>query len=57
MVPVAASTGSGVARQLVNATPTPDRRAHIGPAGRFAHLGYEAEIYAWILDRLRPRNP
>jgi oligopeptidase B len=26
--------------------------AHVGPAGRFAHLGYEAEIYAWILDRL-----
>ncbi len=26
--------------------------AHIGPAGRFAHLGYEAEIYAWLLDRL-----
>ena len=26
--------------------------AHVGPAGRFAHLGYEAEIYAWVLDRL-----
>ena len=26
--------------------------AHVGPAGRFAHLGYEAEVYAWILDRL-----
>lgn len=26
--------------------------AHVGPAGRFAHLAYEAEIYAWILDRL-----
>lgn len=26
--------------------------AHVGPAGRFAHLGYEAEIYAWLLDRL-----
>ena len=25
--------------------------AHVGPAGRFAHLGYEAEIYAWILER------
>ncbi|MDZ5623286.1 prolyl oligopeptidase family serine peptidase [Nocardioides sp. HM23] len=30
--------------------------AHVGPAGRFAHLGYEAEIYAWVLDRLRPGN-
>jgi oligopeptidase B len=27
--------------------------SHVGPAGRFAHLAYEAEIYAWILDRLR----
>ena len=26
--------------------------AHVGPSGRFAHLGYEAEIYAWVLDRL-----
>lgn len=26
--------------------------AHAGPSGRFAHLAYEAEIYAWILDRL-----
>jgi oligopeptidase B len=26
--------------------------AHVGPAGRFAHLAYEAEICAWILDRL-----
>jgi oligopeptidase B len=26
--------------------------AHVGPSGRVAHLGYEAEIYAWILDRL-----
>ena len=26
--------------------------AHVGPAGRFAHLGYEAEIYAWVLDRI-----
>ncbi len=26
--------------------------AHIGPSGRFAHLAYEAEVYAWILDRL-----
>ncbi|HRK45693.1 MAG TPA: prolyl oligopeptidase family serine peptidase, partial [Nocardioides sp.] len=26
--------------------------AHVGPAGRFAHLGYEAEVYAWLLDRL-----
>ncbi|NUR09789.1 MAG: S9 family peptidase [Nocardioidaceae bacterium] len=26
--------------------------AHIGPSGRFAHLAYEAEVYAWLLDRL-----
>ena len=26
--------------------------AHVGPAGRFAHLAYEAEVYAWMLDRL-----
>jgi len=26
--------------------------AHAGPSGRYAHLAYEAEIYAWILDRL-----
>ena len=26
--------------------------AHVGPSGRFAHLAYEAEIYAWILDKL-----
>ena len=26
--------------------------AHVGPSGRFAHLGYEAEVYAWILDKL-----
>ncbi|HSV38722.1 MAG TPA: prolyl oligopeptidase family serine peptidase [Nocardioidaceae bacterium] len=26
--------------------------AHVGPSGRFAHLGYEAEIYAWVLDKL-----
>ncbi len=26
--------------------------AHTGPAGRFAHLRYEAEVLAWVLDRL-----
>ncbi len=26
--------------------------AHTGPAGRYAHLRYEAEVYAWVLDRL-----
>ncbi|WP_051548591.1 prolyl oligopeptidase family serine peptidase [Nocardioides sp. URHA0032] len=26
--------------------------AHVGPSGRFGHLAYEAEVYAWILDRL-----
>ena len=25
--------------------------AHVGPSGRFAHLHYEAEVYAWLLDR------
>ena len=25
--------------------------AHVGPSGRFAHLRYEAEVYAWVLDR------
>jgi oligopeptidase B len=24
----------------------------VGPSGRTGHLGYEAEIYAWVLDRL-----
>lgn len=27
--------------------------AHAGPSGRFAHLGYEAEVYSWVLDRLQ----
>lgn len=26
--------------------------AHAGPSGRFAHLDYEAEILAWVLDSL-----
>ena len=26
--------------------------AHAGPAGRFARLGYEAEVVGWVLDRL-----
>jgi len=26
--------------------------AHAGPSGRFARLHYEAEVYAWVLDRL-----
>ncbi|MEJ7706866.1 MAG: prolyl oligopeptidase family serine peptidase [Nocardioidaceae bacterium] len=25
--------------------------AHVGPSGRYAHLRYEAEVYAWALDR------
>jgi oligopeptidase B len=25
--------------------------AHAGPSGRYAHLRYEAEVYAWVLDR------
>jgi len=26
--------------------------AHSGPSGRFGHLRYEAEVYAWVLDTL-----
>jgi oligopeptidase B len=26
--------------------------AHAGPTGRYARLRYEAEVYAWVLDRL-----
>ena len=26
--------------------------AHTGPSGRFAHLHYEAEVLAWVLDQL-----
>jgi oligopeptidase B len=26
--------------------------AHIGPSGKLGHLRYEAEVLAWILDRL-----
>ena len=25
--------------------------AHAGPTGRYQHLGYEAEVYAWTLER------
>lgn len=25
--------------------------AHVGPSGRYAHLRYEAEVYAWVLSR------
>jgi oligopeptidase B len=28
--------------------------AHAGPSGRYAHLRYEAEVYAWALDLLLP---
>jgi oligopeptidase B len=30
--------------------------AHTGPSGRYAHLRYEAEILAWVIDALRPAN-
>ena len=30
--------------------------SHVGPSGRFGHLDYEAEVYAWILDRLGLRS-
>jgi oligopeptidase B len=26
--------------------------AHAGPSGRYGHLAYEAEVYAWMLERL-----
>ncbi len=26
--------------------------AHVGPSGRFGHLAYEAEVYAWLLAKL-----
>ena len=26
--------------------------AHTGPAGRYAHLAYEAEVHAWVLERM-----
>jgi oligopeptidase B len=26
--------------------------SHVGPAGRYAHYRYEAEVYAYILDKL-----
>lgn len=26
--------------------------AHVGPSGRFGHLSYQAEIYAWVLDTM-----
>jgi oligopeptidase B len=26
--------------------------AHVGPSGRYGHLAYEAEVLAWVLDRL-----
>ncbi len=29
--------------------------AHTGPSGRYAHLAYEAEVQAWLLDKLLPR--
>jgi oligopeptidase B len=29
-----------------------DPGAHAGPSGRIGHLTYEAEIHAWILDRM-----
>ncbi len=31
--------------------------AHAGPSGRFAHLGYEAEVYAWLLEKLEVTEP
>jgi len=31
--------------------------AHFGPTGRYAALAYEAEIYAWVLERLDALEP
>ncbi len=31
--------------------------AHTGPSGRYAHLAYEAEVQAWVLDRLGVADP
>jgi oligopeptidase B len=30
--------------------------AHSGPSGRYGHLAYEAEVYAWVLDRVGQRS-
>jgi prolyl oligopeptidase PreP (S9A serine peptidase family) len=32
--------------------PAGHRHAHTGPAGRYVRAGYEAVLYAWVLDRL-----
>ena len=29
--------------------------SHVGPSGRYSHLAYEAEVYAWVLDKLGAR--
>ena len=29
--------------------------SHVGPSGRLGHLAYEAEVLAWLLDRLGGR--
>jgi oligopeptidase B len=26
--------------------------SHVGPSGRLGHLAYEAEVLAWVLDKL-----
>ena len=31
--------------------------SHVGPSGRLGHLAYEAEVLAWILDRLGVADP
>jgi len=28
--------------------------SHSGPSGRFGALDYEAEVFAWVLDKLAP---
>ena len=31
--------------------------AHVGPSGRTGHLSYEAEVFAWLLDRFGMVDP
>ncbi len=31
--------------------------AHVGPSGRTGHLAYEAEVFAWLLDRFGMVDP
>ena len=56
----AGEVGGRAARQRPGRSPRlllrmePGAGAHVGPSGRFGHLRYEAEVYAWVLERLLP---